>query len=77
MKLTRSWAPITRCISKMSLKAFHLVFIVLSILLAVACAAWSFANHTAEAFGVGSVIVAVALVAYAFYFLRKSRNIIT
>jgi len=60
----------------MSLKAFHLVFIVLSALLAVICAIWSFANHISMAFGVGSIVVALVLAVYGAYFVKKSRNLI-
>ena len=61
----------------MSLKAFHLVFITLSFLLAVTCAAWAFYNHVAAGFGIGACVAAIALVAYGIWFIRKSRNIIT
>jgi len=61
----------------MSLKAFHIVFIVLATLLAIACAAWSFVNQTAEGFGIGSAIAAVALTVYGVFFIKKSRKIIT
>ena len=61
----------------MSLKAFHIVFIVLATLLAIACAVWSFANQTAEGFGIGSAIAAVALIVYGVFFIKKSRKIIT
>lgn len=61
----------------MSLKAFHIVFIVLSILLCIACAAWAFSNHAADGFGIGASIAAVALIVYGIWFVRKARNIIT
>ncbi len=61
----------------MSLKGFHIVFITLSILLAIGCAAWSFANQTALAFGIASVVAAVALIFYGIWFIRKSKKIIT
>ena len=61
----------------MSLKAFHIVFIVLATLLAIACAAWSYLNQTAPAFGIGAAVVALALIVYGIYFIKKSRNIIT
>jgi len=60
----------------MSLKVFHVLFISLAALLAVGCAAWSFLNQVAIAFGIGSVAVAVALVIYGFRFVKKSRDII-
>jgi uncharacterized membrane protein SirB2 len=61
----------------MSLKAFHIVFIVLSILLACACAVWAFYNQAGRAFGIGAIVAAVALFIYGIWFLKKSRNIIT
>jgi hypothetical protein len=61
----------------MSLKAFHVIFITVAILLAIGCAIWSFANEAMPAFGWTSVAVAVGLVLYEIYFLRKSRRIIT
>lgn len=61
----------------MSLKAFHIVFIVLSILLCITCAAWAFYNHAGRAFGVGASICALALIVYGIWFIKKSRNIIT
>ena len=60
----------------MSLKVFHLFFIFLATLLAIGCAAWAFSNHTAEVFGVGSAVVAVALIVYGVWFLKKARGII-
>ena len=61
----------------MSLKAFHLVFIVLSICLCIACAGWAFSNHAGDAFGIGASIAAVALIVYGIWFIKKARNIIT
>ncbi|MBC8038472.1 MAG: hypothetical protein H7X89_14765 [Rhizobiales bacterium] len=60
----------------MSLKGFHIFFIVLSILLAIGCAVWSFANGVAPAFGIGACVTAAALIAYGIYFIRKSRKLI-
>jgi len=60
----------------MSLKAFHLFFIVLAILLAAGCAAWGFVNELAPAFGLTCSGIAVALLIYGVYFLKKSRKLI-
>jgi hypothetical protein len=60
----------------MSLRAFHILFILLTILLAVGCAAWAFVNETAFGFGIASSIVAVGLVVYGVWFLKKTRRII-
>ena len=66
----------------MSLKAFHLVFIVASILLALGFGAWSLVNYFAHQAGVwylvagaGSLIAAVGLVFYERYFLKKTKNV--
>lgn len=61
----------------MSLKAFHLFFITLSILLAAGCSVWAFLNGVEGAFGVVSAFVAVALVIYGFSFVKKAKGIIT
>ena len=61
----------------MSLKAFHIFFIVLSIVLAVGCAIWAFATGASALFGASCAVVAVALVVYGVFFLRKARRIIT
>ena len=60
----------------MSLRAFHILFIFLSIVLAAGCATWAFVNGAGTAFGVVSAIAAVGLSIYFVYFLKKSRRII-
>ena len=60
----------------MSLRAFHILFILLAILLAIGCAAWAFVNETAFGFGVASCFVAVGLLVYGIWFLKKTRRII-
>jgi hypothetical protein len=65
----------------MSLKAFHIVFITASVLLAFGCAAWSMVNYADAGravdliFGVGSGLTGIALIVYGRYVLRKLRNI--
>lgn len=59
----------------MSLKAFHIFFIMLATLLAAGCAWWAFANSI-TVFGAASAASAVALLIYGIYFIRKSRRII-
>src|SRR5437867_4144580 len=65
----------------MSLKAFHIVFVTASILLAVLFAVWSLVNYFHSGalpdllFGLGSLVVAVALVFYERYALKKLKNI--
>jgi hypothetical protein len=59
-----------------SLKVFHVVFIILSILLAAGCAAWAFMNDVSEAFAWACAVVAVLLAVYGVFFIRKARKII-
>jgi hypothetical protein len=61
----------------MSLKAFHILFIVLSVVLAAGCAVWAFVNDVSPVFGYSSAAVAVALLSYGIYFVRKAKGIIT
>lgn len=60
----------------MSLRAFHILFIVLAILMAAGCAWWAFANGIAPAFGICSAAVAVGLTIYSVFFLRKTKKLI-
>jgi hypothetical protein len=65
----------------MSLKAFHIVFIATSILLAFGFAAWSLANFAegkklADLFyGLGSGLAGVILIFYGRYVLKKLKHI--
>jgi len=60
----------------MSLRAFHVLFIILAILMSAGCAWWAFANGVAPAFGISCVVVAVGLVIYSVFFLRKTKKLI-
>lgn len=65
----------------MSLKAFHIVFITASVLLAFGFGAWSLVGYsdygrTADlVYGVSSVAIGIGLITYGRYFLKKLRNI--
>ncbi|MEY2410690.1 MAG: hypothetical protein QOF48_3360 [Verrucomicrobiota bacterium] len=65
----------------MSLKAFHIVFIAASILLAFGFSAWAFVNGGDEASGglrayaIGSAVMGAVLIGYGVYVLRKLRNV--
>jgi ABC-type amino acid transport system permease subunit len=66
----------------MSLKAFHLIFIIAAILLAFGFAAWSMMNYFSATgrrmdmvWGVASAIVGVGLIVYEIYFLKKLKNV--
>ena len=66
----------------MSLKAFHIVFITASVLLAFGFGAWSRVGYsdygrTADLiYGVSSVAIGIGVVTYGRYFLQKLRHII-
>jgi F0F1-type ATP synthase assembly protein I len=60
----------------MSLRAFHILFIVVTTVLAAGCAVWGFANGVAPAFGIICAAISVALFVYGVYFFRKSRKLI-
>lgn len=66
----------------MSLKAFHLVFIVASILLALGFGVWSYVNYRAPhgntsdlVIAIVSGVIALGLVGYEIYFLKKLKNV--
>ena len=65
----------------MSLKAFHIVFIAASIVLALGFAAWSLSNYFKDrrtldlVFGLLSLAAGISLVIYGKYVLRKLKNI--
>ncbi len=65
----------------MSLKAFHIVFVTASILLAFGFGVWSLLDYrdhgkTAELIGgIVSIVVGLALIFYARAILRKLKNI--
>lgn len=65
----------------MSLKSFHVFFVVVSTLLALLCGGWGVREHLHSgssnmlAFAIGSFVVAVALVFYGFWFLRKLKDV--
>ena len=66
----------------MSLKAFHIVFITLSTLLAVGFGFWSLHDHQMHGGGAGAVtlailsfVVAVGLVVYGVWFLKKLKGV--
>lgn len=61
----------------MSLKVFHVIFIVLAIALSIFCSGWAFMNSAAPLFAWGTAVFAVLIAVYGVWFLRKARNIIT
>lgn len=65
----------------MSLKAFHVVFIVASFALALGFAGWALVEWRNEGgvgmalMGFGSLAVAIAIVPYSIWFLRKLKRV--
>jgi hypothetical protein len=65
----------------MSLKAFHIVFIAASILLAFGFGAWCFVQYadthraTELIYGISSIVVGLGLIWYGKYVLRKLKHI--
>jgi hypothetical protein len=65
----------------MSLKAFHLVFIVASVLLSVGFGVWGIREYAQGGprsdlvMGLISIVFGVGLIVYGRYFLKKLRNI--
>ena len=59
----------------MSLKIFHVFFIMLSTLLAIGCAVWAFAGAN-NGFGAVCVALAVVMPVYGVMFWKKARRII-
>ena len=66
----------------MSLKAFHLFFIVISILAAFGFSFWAFQNYQAAndstflKIAILSALTGAGLVVYGIFFVRKARKII-
>ena len=65
----------------MSLRAFHLLFIALSVVLTAFFAAWAFGEYRANnalsyaATGVGSLAAGVALAIYGVAFQKKTKRL--
>ena len=66
----------------MSLKAFHLIFIIAAILLAAGCAIWFWMSYSSPQRGawdlvwaVASTLAGVGLIVYEVYFLKKLKNV--
>ena len=65
----------------MSLKGFHVLFVCAAVLLSIGVGMWSLQQqrqgHAGDwlVWAIGSFAVAVALVAYEVWFLRKTRKV--
>lgn len=73
--------PLLRKVTAMNIKNIHLVFISASILLALFFAVWSWGyaaeqgTNAYKAVSLVSAVVAVLLMAYAIFFIRKMRSL--
>ena len=61
-------------IEKMSLKAFHLVFVTLLTTLSFGFAGWAFASNHIW-LGVAGIAAAILVIFYGVYFLKKLKKI--
>jgi hypothetical protein len=66
----------------MSLKAFHVLFITASSVLAVGCAVWGLRDFFSQdgrasdlIFGLSSLAVGIGLILYERYFLKKLKRV--
>ena len=65
----------------MSLKTVHILFITVSVLLGLATGVWGLREYSSQgdgsylALGVSSLVLAVGLLGYGTWFLRKTRGI--
>jgi len=66
----------------MSLKAFHIIFVSAATALAVGCGIWGLKDYWSPGggpmdlvFGIGSLVVAVLLILYERYFLKKLKKV--
>jgi len=66
----------------MSLKAFHVIFITASVLMAIGCAVWGFKSYFSPdgrpldlIFGIFSMLGAAGLVVYERFFLKKLKHV--
>lgn len=65
----------------MSLKAFHLLFISLAILLVIGFGVWSLVNYSSSnalldlSVGIVSLLAAMGLIAYETWFLRRLKHV--
>ncbi len=62
----------------MSLKQFHIVFIVMAVLMSIGVAAWAFTRYQAETdvllMGGMSAVLALGLAVYGVWFLKKLKG---
>lgn len=60
----------------MSLKGFHILFVVVAMLMAFLCGAWAVYFQVEGLFGEVSFVVGALLLVYCGWFIRKAKKII-
>ncbi len=60
----------------MSLRIFHICFIILSTILCAGVSWWCFDNEVAKIWSYSFAVVAAILPPYGVWFLRKTRNFV-
>ena len=61
-------------LTKMSLKAFHLIFVTLLTALSFGCAAWAFSTGN-NFWGGAGIVAGIVVIVYGIYFLKKLKRI--
>ena len=65
----------------MSLKAFHIVFVIASVIVAFGFGAWAAGDYRETgnvvnlALGIVSIVIGIALIPYGIWVLRKLKNV--
>ena len=60
----------------MSLRIFHICFIIFSTLLCAGVSWWCFANKVGDLYGYIFAVMAVILPIYGVWFLKKTKNLV-
>jgi hypothetical protein len=60
----------------MSLRIFHICFILFSTLLCAGVSWWCFSHQVGDGYGYAFAVAAVILPIYGVWFLKKTRNLV-
>ena len=60
----------------MSLRAFHLFFILLSVVLSAGCSWWAFNSNAGALLGLGFALISISLAVHGYFFFKKSQKLI-